>query len=277
MIKKLFYYGKENNRITILSIIFLFLAALLLVLPFLFIYQTIYALISKQEITVVFILREGIAILICLIIQAALYVKGLSLSHKAAYGTIMNIRVSLQNKMEKLPLGLIPVMLMYKIGNKGMSDYYTAGQIMNNTIIEYVNGMEEIIMKDKKNALNGKDYINIGIFTAIYMVIVIAIACTVGLIPIGFILLPVIIPVIGGIPMMMYFTKIKKFGMILIFEILFGIVMILTGMGCDLLLWGIVVGIIGELILRAARYSSGKMAVFCYGVLSTCICGNYIH
>ncbi len=208
MIKKLFYYGKENNRITILSIIFLFLAALLLVLPFLFIYQTIYALISKQEITVVFILREGIAILICLIIQAALYVKGLSLSHKAAYGTIMNIRVSLQNKMEKLPLGiieskgvgafkkiftddidsfeqllahaipegisnvlgtllvllgifscdwrlgilvaiivplgLIPVMLMYKIGNKGMSDYYTAGQIMNNTIIEYVNGMEAI-------------------------------------------------------------------------------------------------------------------------------------
>ena len=28
------------------------------------------------------------------------------------------------------------------------------------------------------NALNGKDFINIGIFTAIYMVIVIAIACT---------------------------------------------------------------------------------------------------
>ena len=31
-------------------------------------------------------------------------------------------------------------------------------------------------------SLNGKDFINIGIFTAIYMVIVIAIACTVGLI-----------------------------------------------------------------------------------------------
>ena len=77
--------------------------------------------------------------------------------------------------------------------------------------------------------------------------------------------------------MMMYFTKIKKFGMILIFEVLFGIVMILTGMGWDLLLWGIVVGVIGELILKASRYSSGKMAVLCYGVLSTCICGNYIH
>lgn len=213
MIKKLFYYGKENNKTTILSIILLFFAALLLILPFLFIYQTIYAIVSEQKITTMFILKEAMAILICLIVQATLYVKGLSLSHKAAYGTIMNIRVSLQNKMEKLPLGiieskgvgafkkiftddidsfeqllahaipegisnalgtllvllgifscdwrlgvlvfiivplgLIPVMLMYKIGNKGMSNYYTASQIMNNTIIEYVNGMEVVKVFNK--------------------------------------------------------------------------------------------------------------------------------
>ena len=98
------------------------------------------------------------------------------------------------------------------------------------------------------NTLNGKDFINIGIFTAIYMVIVIAIACTVGLIPIGFILLPVILPIIGGIPMMLYFTKIKKPGMLLIFEILY----------------------------RAVHYQSANMAIFVYGVLSTCICGNNI-
>lgn len=213
MIKKLFYYGKENNKTTILSIILLFFAALLLILPFLFIYQTIYAIVSEQKITTIFVLKEAMAILICLIIQAVLYVKGLSLSHKAAYGTIMNIRVSLQNKMEKLPLGiieskgvgafkkiftddidsfeqllahaipegisnalgtllvllgifscdwrlgvlvliivplgLIPVMLMYKIGNKGMDNYYTASQIMNNTIIEYVNGMEVVKVFNK--------------------------------------------------------------------------------------------------------------------------------
>lgn len=213
MIKKLFYYGKENNKTTILSIILLFFAALLLILPFLFIYQTIYAIVSEQRITTIFVLKEAMAILICLIIQAVLYVKGLSLSHKAAYGTIMNIRVSLQNKMEKLPLGiieskgvgafkkiftddidsfeqllahaipegisnalgtllvllgifscdwrlgvlvliivplgLIPVMLMYKIGNKGMANYYTASQIMNNTIIEYVNGMEVVKVFNK--------------------------------------------------------------------------------------------------------------------------------
>lgn len=94
-------------------------------------------------------------------------------------------------------------------------------------------------MQNKKEKLNGKDFINIGIFTAIYMVIVIVIACTVGLIPIGFILLPIILPIIGGIPMMLYFTKVKKAGMLLIFEILFGLVMILTGMGYDLLIWGV--------------------------------------
>ena len=213
MIKKLFYYGKENNKTTILSIILLFFAALLLILPFLFIYQTIYAIVSEQKITTIFVLKEAMEILICLIIQAVLYVKGLSLSHKAAYGTIMNIRVSLQNKMEKLPLGiieskgvgafkkiftddidsfeqllahaipegisnalgtllvllgifscdwrlgvlvliivplgLIPVMLMYKIGNKGMANYYTASQIMNNTIIEYINGMEVVKVFNK--------------------------------------------------------------------------------------------------------------------------------
>jgi energy-coupling factor transport system substrate-specific component len=72
----------------------------------------------------------------------------------------------------------------------------------------YCNGGD--MMQNKKEKLNGKDFINIGIFTAIYMVIVIVIACTVGLIPIGFILLPIILPIIGGIPMMLYFTKVKR-------------------------------------------------------------------
>ena len=57
---------------------------------------------------------------------------------------------------------------------------------------------------------------------------------------VGFILLPIILPIIGGIPMMLYFTKIKKAGMLLIFEILFGLVMILTGMGVDLLIGRII-------------------------------------
>ena len=43
-----------------------------------------------------------------------------------------------------IPLGMIAVMLMYSIGSNRMADYYKSGQIMNNTIIEYVNGMEVV-------------------------------------------------------------------------------------------------------------------------------------
>ena len=45
------------------------------------------------------------SVLVCLVLHACLYVKGLSLSHEAAYNILMRIRISLQNRMEKLPLG----------------------------------------------------------------------------------------------------------------------------------------------------------------------------
>lgn len=60
------------------------------------------------------------------------------------------------------------------------------------------------------NKLNGKDLINAGIFSAIYVVIIMLVACTVGMIPIGFILLTLLVPLLEGIPMMLYFSKIKK-------------------------------------------------------------------
>ena len=61
--------------------------------------------------------------------------------------------------------------------------------------------------------LNGKDFINIGIFTAIYFVIVFAVACL-GFIPIFMVLICGIIPLVAGIPYMLYLTRVKKFGMI---------------------------------------------------------------
>ena len=53
------------------------------------------------------------------------------------------------------------------------------------------------------NKLNGRDFINIGIYAAIYFVIVMALAMT-GLIPIFLILLSSMIGIIGGIPFMLF-------------------------------------------------------------------------
>ena len=74
------------------------------------------------------------------------------------------------------------------------------------------------------NKLNGRDLINIGIYAAIYFVIVMALAMT-GLIPIFLILLSSMIGIIGGIPFMLFLTKVKKPGMILIMSLIMGIMM----------------------------------------------------
>ena len=128
------------------------------------------------------------------------------------------------------------------------------------------------MMRNKKEKLNGKDFINIGIFTAIYMVLVIAIACTVGLIPIGFILLPIILPIIGGIPMMLYYTKIRKFGMLTITGIIGGIFFYLIGYGWIGLLGWFLGGLLGDVVLKIGGYQKFKVTVlsyacFCLGIM----------
>ena len=45
--------------------------------------------------------------LICLVLQAFFYGWGLSISDKAAYNTLFRLRVTLQKKFEKLPLGIV--------------------------------------------------------------------------------------------------------------------------------------------------------------------------
>jgi ATP-binding cassette subfamily B protein len=43
-----------------------------------------------------------------------------------------------------LPLGVLSMWLMFKIGMKEMGNWYAAGDKMNNTIVEYINGMEVV-------------------------------------------------------------------------------------------------------------------------------------
>ena len=47
--------------------------------------------------------------------------------------------------LASIPISLIAMMTMYSVGMKKMGPYYMAGQKMNNTIIEYINGMEAAV------------------------------------------------------------------------------------------------------------------------------------
>lgn len=125
------------------------------------------------------------------------------------------------------------------------------------------------------NSLKGRDLINVGIYTAIYFVIMMAVAML-GLIPIFLPLLSVIVPILGGIPFMLFLTKVRKTGMVFIMAMIMGIMMLLTGMGPWPLLTCAVAGILSELVLKSGRYKSVKKSILSYGIFSMWIWGNYL-
>lgn len=129
--------------------------------------------------------------------------------------------------------------------------------------------------RNETSKLKGKDLINVGIFSAIYFVIVMIIAML-GYIPIMMPLLCVIAPVLCGVPFMLFLTKVKKPGMIWIMGAIMGIMMMLTGMGYYSLIVTAVTGWISEMIYRSGNYASARKAILAHGVFSIWMWGNFL-
>jgi ATP-binding cassette subfamily B protein IrtA len=208
MFNKIFEYAGPHKKGIITATVILLLSVLMGVLPFVLAYQIIAPLVTGSSISADYILLRVGGVLLCLVLQAFLYGSGLSTSHKAAYNTLMRLRIALQKRFEQLPLGVIedkgtgtikklfvddvdslelllahslpegianlmipfvvyvamfivdwklglmslaslPISLfamktMYSVGMKQMGPYYQSSQVMNNTIIEYINGMEVV-------------------------------------------------------------------------------------------------------------------------------------
>lgn len=208
LFKKVLEYTGEYRRTTYKAMIVLFLAVAVNALPYLFLYQLICPALGYGEIDNVGIIWRAAVIAVCVILYSVLYVKGLVFSHISAFNTLKNLRASLQEKLEKMPLGVIqekgtgtikkmfvediealelvlahampegfaniaiPVIMvigmfvvdwklallallafplgmlamkmMYASGTGKMGEYYASAQKMNNTIVEYINGMEVV-------------------------------------------------------------------------------------------------------------------------------------
>lgn len=226
MFKKVLSYTGEYRKRTYMAVFCMILGVVANALPYLFIYQLIAPLLTYGSLTAVDIIWRVAAIAVCVTLHALLYVKGLALSHDSAYHTLENIRISLQKKLEKQPLGeiqdkgtgvlkkmfiddiesmeillahaipegiantAVPVVLflamfvvdwklallslcslplgffatgmMCKSGMSKMGAYYASAQKMNNTIVEYVNGMEvvKVFNRDGESYLRFKNDIN---------------------------------------------------------------------------------------------------------------------
>ncbi len=208
MFKKVLGYTGEYLTTTYTAACVLLLGVVMSVIPYWCIYQIIRPLLLKQAIPLTSIIVNLAVIAVCAVLHAVFYVKGLSLSHRAAYHTLKNLRISLQKKLEQqplgviqekgvgvikkifiddiesielllahalpegianlavpvfvfiamfaadwklallslcsLPLGLLAMGMMYRSGMEKMGAYYEAAKKMNNTIVEYINGMEVV-------------------------------------------------------------------------------------------------------------------------------------
>lgn len=133
-------------------------------------------------------------------------------------------------------------------------------------------------MRKEKNTtrLNGKDLLNVGIFTAVYFVLNLLVAAVLGLIPAVSMLVPLVSSFILGIPMMLYFMRIKKFGMVLITYIVYGVLLALAGVGIYTLVLGIVFALIAELLLRLGKYQKPNLAILAFAIASIGANGNVL-
>ena len=127
----------------------------------------------------------------------------------------------------------------------------------------------------ESRGLKAKDFITIGIFTAIWFVVEFAFGMLGYIHPYVVAAYVVILPIVGAIPMMLFYTKVDKFGMITIMAILIAIIMFVTGMGYLGAPITLVAGIIADLIAKSGGYKSSKKTVISYAVFCIWICANF--
>ncbi|MBR3141675.1 MAG: ABC transporter ATP-binding protein [Clostridiales bacterium] len=213
MFKRVAPYIGEFKKYTVWAVIMMSIGIIASVLPYFFLYQIISPLTRGESVDMTFILIRVVLVAVCEIVFSLAYVQGLEFSHISAYNTLKNLRVSLQGKLEKQPLGtikelgtgrikkvftddidqielllahaipegianiaipviiivlmfivdwrlgllsLVPLVvgmfamsMMMKQGMSKMNAYYESAARMNNTIIEYVNGMEVVKVFNK--------------------------------------------------------------------------------------------------------------------------------
>ena len=128
----------------------------------------------------------------------------------------------------------------------------------------------------EKKKLTSKDFITVGIFTAIILVVEFACGILGYIHPYIVASYVVMIPLAGSIPMMLFYSKVEKFGMITIMSILIAIMMFLLGMGYLGAPLIVLAGVIADLIAKSGGYKSFKKIVISHGVFCLWVCANYI-
>ena len=121
MIKSVTAYIGKYKKYTVIASFLTTIGIIANVVPYIFLYQLIVPLTQHELPDIKFVIVHVAAIFICL--------------------ALLTLAV--------LPLGILGMSMMMKAGMSKMNAYYESAKKMNNTIIEYVNGMEAIKVFNK--------------------------------------------------------------------------------------------------------------------------------
>jgi energy-coupling factor transport system substrate-specific component len=123
---------------------------------------------------------------------------------------------------------------------------------------------------EKSKKINAKDLINVGIYTALYLVMYFVLGML-NAIPIFYPILLVLSPIVTAIPFMLFLTKVKKPGMVFIMSLILGVFWFMMGYTWLPVVSYIIFGLIAEIIFKKGEYKNFKLITIGYWMFS---CGS---
>ena len=97
-----------------------------------------------------------------------------------------------------------------------------------------------------------------------------------GLIPVMAVFYPALLPILGGVPCILFFTKTQEFGLVTIMGALLGLITFLMGYGPYAIATGVGCGLIADLVLKAGKYQSWKHMLGAYCIFSEWAVGSQL-
>lgn len=129
----------------------------------------------------------------------------------------------------------------------------------------------------KSNKLKAKDFITLGIFTALFFVVVMICIFASAVTVVSYAFGPAIAAIPGGLIYMFMRVKVQKSGGIFLSGLVIGIVEFLMGAGWPVALGFIIGALIAEIISRAGAYENYMLHAVGYGFFMACFAiGTYL-
>ncbi|MGC4020364.1 MAG: MptD family putative ECF transporter S component [Muricomes sp.] len=131
-------------------------------------------------------------------------------------------------------------------------------------------------METKTNKLQGRELITIGVFSAIYLVIVTIIGGICMPVPPLYLLMPAIIALLNGTVYMLFLAKVQRHGGIFILSLMPAILLMAMGHMWTILASCVLCGILAEAITGVGKFKSFRWNTIGYCVFSLNMIGAFI-